>query len=409
MRAPFLLLLNTYYISHHPSHHVIKLYVIIDEYDVSINTALGNRALVSALQVDEERLGNLKRMENTYADFFSRLKTACDDNVAQCFMTGVTPLALNGFNIAVHITHDLEFASLYGFTEADVRNGLARLKPQLGGDPEVVERIVESWRRDHNGYYFNPRQKVALFNPTRVLHVLGELERGLRLDPPPSTLRGKEVANYLLNRIRSDSNSMPAEMTLEAIKSNPNVPVVMAEALSSDRAELECVGGVANQFRLSHMHELTTDRKPLLSFMFYNGALTYAPSSPNSIELKHSLRIPNNVAREEFAVELSKMLGLGQIGLADLRAAIAAMVDKRQVEPFCQALSQHLLSGLGGRDALGGEDPFAQGLLLQTYWPVVCRRNEMMIHMTNPGYVLVEGQYQLSTMRCHLPDVLATA
>jgi hypothetical protein len=275
--------------------------VIIDEYDVSINKALGN--LVSALRVGEE--GALKRMEHTYAEFFSRIKTACDDDVARCFVTGVTPLALNeftsGFNIAKHITHDLEFASLYGFTEADVRNGLARLH-QL--QPEVVDRIVDSWRRDHNGYHFDPRQKVALYNPTRVLHGLSQLERALRLDPPPSTLRSERAADYLLNRIRSDPNSMPAEATLEAIKSSPNASLVIAEALSSDGAELECAGGVANQFRLSHMHELATDRKLLLSFMFYNGALTYARSSPDSVELKQALRIPNNVAREEFALLL---------------------------------------------------------------------------------------------------------
>ena len=105
----------------------------IDEYDVSINKALGNPTFVSSLQVPEEGSRNpLQRMENMYAEFFTKLKTACDENVARCFITGVTPLALNeftsGFNIATHITNDLRFASLYGFTEADVQNGLARLK-----------------------------------------------------------------------------------------------------------------------------------------------------------------------------------------------------------------------------------------------------------------------------------------
>jgi len=110
-----------------------KLYVMIDEYDVSINKALGNPFFVSALQVPEGGNRNpLRRMENMYTEFFSKLKTACDENVARCFITGVIPLALNeftsGFNIATHITNDLRFASLCGFTEADVQNGLARLK-----------------------------------------------------------------------------------------------------------------------------------------------------------------------------------------------------------------------------------------------------------------------------------------
>jgi len=100
-----------------------QLFVPIDEYDVSINKALGNRDFVSALQVPNRN--PLQRMENMCAEFFSKVKTACDDNVARCFITGVTSLALNeftsGFNIATHITNDLRFASLYGFTEADVR------------------------------------------------------------------------------------------------------------------------------------------------------------------------------------------------------------------------------------------------------------------------------------------------
>ncbi|ELR15712.1 uncharacterized protein ACA1_378620 [Acanthamoeba castellanii str. Neff] len=340
-----------------------KLYVLIDEYDVSINKALGDLPLVS-------EKGLLKSMENTYAEFFSRIKTACDRNVARCFVTGVTPLALNeftsGFNIAEHITRDRRFASLYGFTEADVRNGLARLHRL---QPEVVDRIVDSWRRDHNGYHFHPRQEVALYNPTRVLS----------FDPPLSTLRPEEAADFLLNEIQSDPNSMPAEATLEAIKSSPYASLVVAEALSSDDAELECAGGVANQFRLSHMHELNTGRTPLLSFMFYTGALTYARSPP---KLKHSLRIPNNVARKEFTVELQRLLDIDEIGVQQLRGAIVKMVDGRQVEPFCRAVSRFLLRGLDGRDALGGEDPFAQAVydaMLLARRPGDCVRKEYKV------------------------------
>jgi hypothetical protein len=52
-----------------------KLYIIIDEYDVSINKTLGNRDFVSALQVPEGGRNPLQRMENMYAEFFSKVKT----------------------------------------------------------------------------------------------------------------------------------------------------------------------------------------------------------------------------------------------------------------------------------------------------------------------------------------------
>jgi len=297
-------------------------------------------------------------MENKYAEFFSKIKTACDDNVARCFITGVTPLALkeftSGFNIARHITNDLSFASLYGFTEADVRNGLARLKLS----ETVAARIVESWRRDHNGYYFNPEQEVALYNPNRVLHGLQQLEKTLSIPSKYITLSPEDGAVRLLSRI-PDDDSMPSEATLRAIVSNPNASLVIADALSSDTAELDCEGGVKGQFRLSHMNELATDRKPLLSFMFFTGALTCVPST--AVRLRHALRIPNSVARTEFAKELEQMIGLKEGGYDSLREAIITMLDTKKIDSFCGAVSKYLLGGLAGRDVKGGEDPFAQG------------------------------------------------
>jgi len=335
--------------------------VPIDEYDVSINKALANPSFVSSLQVLEGGSRNpLQRIENMYTEFFSKLKTACDENVARCFITGVTPLALNeftsGFNIATHITDDLEFASLYGFTEADVKNGLGRLEKL--SEP-VVARIVESWRYNHNGYLFDPRQKVALYNPTRALHGLRQLERALRLDPPPSTLQPEKQADYLLEQITRDSNSLPAEATLEAIKRNPNTSTVIAEALSANNAVLKCGERVQANFRLSHMNELATDRQALHAFMFYNGALTYAPFV--GAERIYNLRIPNNVAREEFAKELEKRIGLDKIGYQSLREAIITMLETKKLDSFCETVSKYLLDGLAGRDIIGGEDPFAQG------------------------------------------------
>jgi hypothetical protein len=52
-----------------------QLSVIIDEYDGSINVALGRPSFASALRVGEDRgQDKLKQIENRYAEFFSRLK-----------------------------------------------------------------------------------------------------------------------------------------------------------------------------------------------------------------------------------------------------------------------------------------------------------------------------------------------
>ena len=54
---------------------------------------------------------------------------------------------------------------------------------------------------------------------------------------------------------------MPSEVILRAIASNPNASLVIADALSSNTAELDCGGGVKGQFRLSHMNDFATDRE----------------------------------------------------------------------------------------------------------------------------------------------------
>jgi len=69
----------------------------------------------------------------------------------------------------------------------------------------------------------------------------------------------------------------------------------------------------------------------------------------------------SNVAREEFAKELEKRIGLDQTGYQSLREAVITMLDTKKIDSFCEAVSKYLLGGLAGRDVKGGEDPFAQG------------------------------------------------
>jgi hypothetical protein len=55
------------------------------------------------------------------------------------------------------------------------------------------------------------------------------------------------------------------------------------------------------------------------------------------------------------------MIGLGELGLDQLRCATMTMIESKDIAPFCEMVSKVLLKKLSGRDAIGGEDPFAQG------------------------------------------------
>jgi hypothetical protein len=67
-----------------------KLFIIIDEYDTSINTALNNKEFTTLL--GQSRESKIEKMESIFKLIFSEFKTACDNGIARVFLTGVTPL-----------------------------------------------------------------------------------------------------------------------------------------------------------------------------------------------------------------------------------------------------------------------------------------------------------------------------
>jgi Predicted AAA-ATPase len=113
--------------------------VLIDEYDTSFTATL-------EAWVREAKQSGSQSEISGYKNFFSALTTAIGQAIATCFITGVAPIALtefsSGFNIAVDITTDPRFEGLYGFTEADVRRGLASVQPTLPQD--FIDCIQES-------------------------------------------------------------------------------------------------------------------------------------------------------------------------------------------------------------------------------------------------------------------------
>jgi hypothetical protein len=124
------------------------LYVLVDEYDASINEALGNIELVKSLQSNpKEAQEKTKKIESKFKQYFSRLKEASQKKGAYVFVTGVTPLALteftSGFNDARDITLEREFAEMYGFTEEEVKEQLSFIPKELNLVDDIVRVLRE--------------------------------------------------------------------------------------------------------------------------------------------------------------------------------------------------------------------------------------------------------------------------
>ena len=94
-----------------------------------MNEALKNEALLKALtshhkNESDSTKSKLRLIESLYKQFFSRLKTACDEDIASVFLTGVTPVAMaeftSGFNISKDLALNEKFWDLYGFKKCEI-------------------------------------------------------------------------------------------------------------------------------------------------------------------------------------------------------------------------------------------------------------------------------------------------
>ena len=55
----------------------MRLYVIIDEYDHSLNKALSNKELVNKMTSANDK--EINRIESVFQTFFTKLKYSCDE------------------------------------------------------------------------------------------------------------------------------------------------------------------------------------------------------------------------------------------------------------------------------------------------------------------------------------------
>ncbi len=83
-------------------------------------------------------------------------------------------MALNdftsGFNIATHITHELDFSGLCGFTEEEIKQCLTT----IGKDGEEQSKAVDTMRHHFNGYRFH-LDGATVYNSTMALLFLTDV------------------------------------------------------------------------------------------------------------------------------------------------------------------------------------------------------------------------------------------
>ncbi len=216
------------------------VYIIIDEYDQFANEILSQNL---------EKFKKLTSSGGILKNFYAKLKeaTETDGAVARIFITGVTKISLDsmtsGFNIARDITNDPRFATMFGFTEEEVR----QIIPQavdMHSYGESTETVLERMKELYDGYIFNQESGTTVFNPSMSLYYLDSIsvtnsEPKNLLDPSFSqdiskihgilSLCGRDIAESLVENLISCNSILITSQILYCINIDSNSNTLQIE------------------------------------------------------------------------------------------------------------------------------------------------------------------------------------
>ncbi len=295
-----------------------KVFVIIDEYDHLTNTVLSRQL---------EEFQAMTSMDGFFKDFYTKLKSATEARgpVARIFVTGVTSISLDsmtsGFSIAKNLTTRSEFSTLFGFTEAELR----QLIPQvidLQRYQHSLDEVVARMKEWYNGYRFSARSDEAVFNASMCLYYLDAIRDE---NDEPDTMLDPSFAQ--------DLKKISGILSL----GDPDfVKTIVTQALQ--REPIDFPAGDLQVLNVNKNDRFDSDS--VLSAMFYMGYLTFAPNN------RYQLVVPNRaVAIQFFEYYLQYILSLsgeaGRYSARDLTAAYRAL-EAGDPEPLFRSAAARL-------------------------------------------------------------------
>ena len=303
-----------------------RVFIVIDEYDNFANHVLA--------KLGEPAYRQLCHGEGFFKGFFAILK-AQNSVVTNIFLTGVSPMVLDdvtsGFNIARNISQKPQFATLCGFTHADVRAAMDYFAAagQFAPDRNEGFRMVTEWY-DH--YRFSPDSAAQVINPTLFLGFLDDC---------------KSVA-HLPERM-GDENYHTDYFKLQHLVTTNGKLNGKFQALERLMAD----GSVAAELMRSFQAGTLGRPESFLSLLFYYGMATIQ-NGPTGL----AFRIPNLLMRQYIAEFIRE-------GYADttevnprfmeLANLLGDLALKGNWRPAIGLAAEMVRDSLSARDLLDGE------------------------------------------------------
>ncbi len=290
-----------------------KLYVIIDEYDHFVNDLLSQ---------DKGSFEDIKSSLQFVRDFFTAIKKFCDEGiVSRVFITGVTSISLDsftsGFNIAERLNNRPAFASLFGFTHAELKTLIPEvldLKKYGHSVDEVFARMQELY----DGYRFCTKSDVLVFNPSLSLYYLKEV-RTLNHEP-------KKLLDPDLSQALSKIHEILKLGDVDFVKEVVNKAI---------RHESIHIDELASSINLSFQERVGNSE--LIATLMYFGYLTYANDS-------YSFKVPNKtVWAQFFEYYLIYLVGIEAFSLTNIDFTEAfSGLRQGNIESLLRTASEHL-------------------------------------------------------------------
>ena len=328
------------FLREYKKHFKEPIYLIIDEYDQGANEVL-SKSLESFKELTSE--GGLLKT------FYSKIKKASSNGpIARVFITGVTSIQLNsmtsGFSIASNLSTDERFASMFGFTESELKHLIPQLI-DLEKYGQTLDEVFTRMKEWYNGYCFNPDAGETVFNSSMCLYYLDSIANV-----------GKEPRSLLAP---SFVNSLGKVETLFSLGDKDFIRSIINKALS--RKEIEFNGELQS---IDLNIKSVLDEEDILSSLFYLGFLTFVPGN------WEALRVPNRAIGIQFfeyyfknVIQTKKY----NFNLALFSAAYAAL-RKGDPGPWLTLVDKLLASSSGSFLANHAREIAFQMMLSATLW-----------------------------------------
>lgn len=315
-----------------------KIYVLIDEYDHFANELVAFR--LEEFKQSVSRNGYVRK-------FYESIKAATGIGVVdRIFITGVSPLTLDsltsGFNIGKHISLNIRFHNMMGFTEAEVRTILSG----VGVPEDKMDQTIHDLRQWYNGYLFNGNAPARLYNPDMVLYFASELG-----------LTGEYPTELLDTNIASDYGKLRELFRVEG-QEVQNLAVLN---------ELITQGTVSAQLTRQFSFEKEFMRDDLISLLFYLGIVTIKGTELS----RFSFEPPNFVITQLYFTYFQQIV-LRQAALRadDLRIydRVLKLAQENDIAPLIEAV-EIILQQLSNRDAVGFDEKYVKAVLAALLYP----------------------------------------